>query len=163
MTAALEPGVDPNHRRLRQDLLAPDVENGVAAGSWRVIDLSWPILTVAIAVGDNAELGMRLDVQGYPLQAPAGQPWNLATNTPLPMAEWPISGRNPEIFRHDWSPPNNNAPYLACDRAAIVSHTNWPSERPERCWNPTRTIGFYLRELTRELACATMPGPGGTR
>ena len=87
--------------RLREDLLAADVENGVAAGSWRVIDLSWPILTVAIAVGDETELGMRLDVQGYPLQAPAGQPWNLATNTPLPMTMPRLSV--PLASRQHWS------------------------------------------------------------
>jgi hypothetical protein len=44
---------------------------------------------------------MRLDVNGYPLQAPAGQPWNLTMDTPLPVAEWPVSGQNPEVFRPD--------------------------------------------------------------
>jgi hypothetical protein len=94
---------------------------------------------------------------------PAGQPWNLSTNTPLAMAEWPVSGRSPEVFRHDWCPGNNNGPYLACDRSGIGSHANWAFERPERCWNPARTIGFYLRELHRELACTSRPVPGGTR
>ncbi|MET7951274.1 hypothetical protein [Micromonospora sp. NPDC005324] len=160
MTAALKPGVDPNLRRLRRHLQAADIEAGVDAGSWRVVDLTWPFLTVAITVGEDAELGMRLDVQDYPLQAPAGQPWNIDTDTPLPMAEWPVSGRNPEIFRPEWSPTNNNAPYLACDRAGITSHSNWATERPERSWDATRTIGFYLRELHRELACATTPQDG---
>lgn len=163
MSAASEPGGNPNLRQLRRHLASADVEAGVAAGSWRIADLSWPVLLVAIAVGDHAEVGIRLDVQDYPAQAPAGQPWNLATDQPLAMAAWPVSGQNPEVFRHDWSPGSNNAPYLACDRAGIVSHPNWAVERPERCWNPTRTIGFYLRELHRELACARMPMAGGTR
>ncbi|MEW2330281.1 hypothetical protein AB0880_20995 [Micromonospora chersina] len=163
MSTASEPGVDPNLRRLRRHLSAADVEAGVDAGSWRIVDLTWPFLTVAIAVGENAELGMRLDVQDYPLQAPAGQPWNIVADAPLPVAEWPISGRSPEIFRPDWSPSNNNAPYLACDRAGITSHPNWATERPERSWNASRTIGFYLRELHRELSCATMPQNGVAR
>jgi len=163
MSTASEPGGDPNLRRLRQHLLAADVEAGIAAGSWRIVDLNWPVLLVAIAVGDEAEVGMRLDVQDYPAQAPAGQPWNLATNEALAMAQWPVSGQNPEVFRHDWSRDNNKGPYLACDRTGITSHANWLVERPERCWNPARTIGFYLRELHRELAYARMPTPGDIR
>ncbi|MET7971254.1 hypothetical protein [Micromonospora sp. NPDC005305] len=163
MSTTSEPGGDPNLRRLRRHLLAADVEAGAAAGSWRIVDLNWPILLVAIAIDDDAELGMRLDVQDYPVRAPAGQPWNLATNMPLATADWPVSGQNPEVFRHDWSPGNNNGPYLACDQAGIASHPNWALERPERCWNPTRTIGFYLRELHRELAYARMPTHRGAQ
>jgi hypothetical protein len=58
------------------------------------------------------------------------------------VARWPISGRNPEVFRPDWSPGNNNAPYLACDRTGLATHPNWTAERPERAWNATRTIAF---------------------
>ncbi|MDT4995137.1 MAG: hypothetical protein QOH97_5029, partial [Actinoplanes sp.] len=95
MSTASEPGGDPNLRRLRRHLLTADVEVGVAAGSWRVVELSWPVLLVAIAVGDEAELGMRVDVQDYPMQAPAGQPWNLATNETLAVANWPVTGQTP--------------------------------------------------------------------
>jgi hypothetical protein len=164
MTIVSEPGVDPCLDRLRRHPQDADVENGIAAGFWRVVGLAWPILTVAITVGDDAEMGMRLAVDDYPVKAPAGQPWDLTAAAPLPVARWPISGRNPDVFRPDWSPQNNNGPYLACDRAGISTHPNWAAEHPERAWNATRTIGFaYLRELHRELASAKLPPTGGPR
>jgi hypothetical protein len=43
-----------------------------ASSTWP--GLAWPTLTVAITTGDDAELGMRLAVDGYPVKAPAGQP-----------------------------------------------------------------------------------------
>lgn len=163
MTAALGPGVDPDLRRLRHDLLAADVDSGIAAGDWRVVDLTWPTLLVAITVGTDAELGMRIDVQDYPAQAPAGQPWDLPTNTALPVDRWPVTGGELEVFRHDWSVANHNAPYLACDRYGVTTHPDWATGHPQRSWNPNRTIGFYLRELHRVLKDATMPGTGGPR
>lgn len=156
MTAAA-PGLDPSEARLRRDLAAASVEAGVAAGYWNIIGLNWPILTITITLGDGMPIGMRLAVDGYPLSAPAGQPWDLETDAALPVHRWPVSGRTPQVFRPDWSPDNANGPYLACDRAALA-HNNWAANYPDRAWNPTRTIVFYLQELHRELADAHMPG-----
>lgn len=157
MTLVPEPGVDPCLDRLRRHLRSAEVDNGVAAGLWRIIDLSWPVLTVAVTVGRAAEVAVRLAVDSYPGRAPAGQLWDLTTDAPLPVQRWPITGRSPETFRPDWSPDNSNAPYLACDRTGLSTHPHWTSERPERAWNPNRSIAFYLRELHRELELATLP------
>jgi hypothetical protein len=160
MTLVSEPGTDPCLQRLRRHLQTADVEAGVAAGLWRIIELSWPNLTVSITIGDGSEPGVRILVDDYPIKAPAGRPWDLVADAPLPVNRWPISGRNPEVFRPDWSPANQNAPYLACDRTGLATHGDWATRHPERAWNPTRTIGFYLSELHRELAAAYLPRAG---
>jgi hypothetical protein len=151
------PGVNPAHLRLDRDLLASDVESGVTAGFWRIIELSWPYLFVAVTAGDGHELGMRLAVDGYPAIAPAGQPWDLDTGSPLPMPLWPTGGTASQVFRHDWSPGNGNAPYMACDRVGLATHPDWANAHPQRAWNPGRTIAFYLREIHHELRGATLP------
>lgn len=156
-----EPGVDPCQARLLRDLEDAAVDAGIAAGLWRIVGLSWPALTIAIAAADGQEVGMRLDVHGYPASAPAGQPWDLVADALLPLRQWPVTGRNPEVFRPDWSPGNGNAPYLACDRIALAGHPGWVGERPERAWHPGRTIVFYLEEMHRMLSDAKVPS-GGT-
>lgn len=155
-------GDDPCLRRLLQDLAAAPVQAGVAAGMWRVVEVDFPTLTVTVSLGSGQEMGLRLAVDSYPLAAPAGQPWDLAGDCPLPQDRWPVSGRAPEVFRTDWSPDNGNSPYLACDRNALASHNTWPAQSPDRCWDGSRTIGFYLAELHRELGDAWMPTPGGS-
>jgi hypothetical protein len=144
--------------RLERDLASPRFESGVDAGSWRLISLNWPYLTVAITAGDGHELGMRLLVDDYPGQAPAGQPWDLATDGPLSASRWPTGGMAPAVFRRDWSVQNGNAPYMACDRRALVDHP-WATQHPERAWNPSRSIEFYLEQVHHELSTATIPHP----
>jgi hypothetical protein len=163
MTTAPDPGGDPCLNRLRRDLGAADVEAGVASGLWRIVALTWPVLTVAVRLDTGDEVGLRLAVDDYPVSAPAGQPWDLHADALLPVARWPVSGRPLEVFRPDWSPNNGNAPYLACDRIGLATHPNWASEHPNRAWNPTRTVGFYLREIHHELAAARLPDASGTR
>lgn len=153
-----EPGIDPSRQRLERDLAAGDFESGIDAGLWRLINLSWPYLTVTVTAGDGNELGMRIIVDGYPTVAPGGQPWDLAADVPLPVSRWPIGGTASQVFRHDWSVSNANAPYMACDRAGIAGHPDWATKHPERAWNSGRTITFYLREIHHELRDATLPG-----
>ena len=156
------PSTDPRERLLQAHLDSEEFHAGVGAGHWRLIDLFWPVLTVALTLGQH-ELGLRIDVDGYGPQAPAGQPWNLDEDTSLPMGQWPVTGKNPEVFRHDWSPQNGNAPYLACDRLALAGH-NWAEQNPDQVWNAGRTIVFYLDQLHRYLRGARLPGlaPSGT-
>jgi len=150
------PGVGPCQLRLERDLKSAGFEAAVAAGLWRVIILTWPTLFVSLSLGDGVEVGLSINVDDYPVEAPAGRPWDLDGDTPLPASRWPMTGRSPEVFRveTDWPTGRDGAPYLACDRIALNGHTNWPTEHPERCWNPSRTIEFYLQELHRELAGA---------
>lgn len=157
---ALEPGIDPIRRRVERDLVAADFELGVDAGLWRDATLIWPHLTVTIIAGDGNEFGMRLALDGYPATAPAGQPWDLQEDCPLSPACWPTGGTAPQVFRHDWSIQNGNAPYMACDRIGLATHPNWATDNPERAWHAGRTIAFYLSEIHHELRGATIPQPG---
>ena len=161
MSTPSTPGADPIQIRFERDLRSAGVETGVDAGQWRVIAFTWPTLTVAISLGNDIEVGMQLDVEDYPVEAPAGRAWDLEADTPLPSAQWPMTGGALEVFRTEgWNDAHLGAPYLGCDRRALKGHPNWPIEHPDRCWNPTRTIVFYLQELHRELA-GTRPRTGG--
>ncbi|MFJ1562362.1 DUF7665 family protein [Streptomyces mirabilis] len=162
MTATAEPHVDPCEFRLMRDLQAAAVDAGVDAGLWRIVSVSWPTMTVAITVGSGQQCGMRLDLWDYPAAAPAGQPWDLAADTLLPVQRWPVTGHSPEVFRPDWSPDNGNAPYVPCDRTGLATHGDWATQYPERAWDPSRTIVFYLEEMHRMLSQARLPSGGSS-
>lgn len=147
----------PGRARLQRDLQSADFDLALTQGLWRLVGVDWPTALFAVTAGDGGALGLRLDLTGYPGQAPAGQPWDLAAAAPLPMERWPLGATAEQTFRRDWSQHNGNAPYLACDRVPLPGHPDWPVSRPERCWNPTRTIAFYLAEISRELTHATLP------
>ncbi|WP_322769325.1 hypothetical protein [Frankia sp. Cr1] len=100
---------------------------------------------------------MRLLVDGYPGMAPAGQPWDLDRDAPLPPERWPTGGSAPTIFRLDWSAGNANAPYMACDRVGLAGHPDWPARHPDRVWTPRRSINFYLEQVYHELRSAIVP------
>lgn len=156
-------GIDPAQKRLERDLQSAPVLLGIDAGMWRVDRLTWPYLFVSIAAGDGHFLSMRLLVDGYPAQAPAGEPWDLSGTGPLPTSLWPTGGTAPQIFRSaDWSVQNGNAPYMACDRRGLAAHGNWAQEHPNRAWNASRTIEFYLREVHHELRGASIPQSANT-
>lgn len=147
----------PAERRLHADLEAHDFQAGVAAGMWKLVAVEWPTATFAVSTGKGAQLGMQLNVDDYPVQAPAGQPWDLVGKGPLPVGKWPTGGTAVLTFRPDWSPGNGNAPYLAADRVGLATHPDWSTQHPERAWNPTRTISFYLAEIHRDLRAAELP------
>jgi len=154
-----EPVNDPCQVRLERHLRSSEFESGVAAGLWRLVSLDWPYLIVTITAGDGNELGMRLHIDGYPSKAPAGQPWDIVQDMPLPVSRWPTGGTAFQIFRSDWSVQNGNAPYMACDRVGLGTHPDWATQHPHRAWNPGRTITFYLREIHHELRAARLPAP----
>lgn len=152
--------VDPARLRLERDLANGDFAAGVDAGLWRLVEVAWPSIDVAITAGDGNELTMRIQVDDYPRLAPAGRPWDLDADAPLGYHRWPTGGHAPQVFRPDWSKDNHDAPYMACDRTGLATHPGWATSHPERSWNPTRTIAFYVAEIWRELRGATMPKPG---
>jgi hypothetical protein len=153
----METVASPGTLRFERDLASADVQAGVDAGLWRVVSLNDTALVIAITAGDGNELGMRIAIDGYPTLPPSGQPWDLVADAALPHDRWPAGGSAPAVFSVGWSPSNNNAPYMACDRAALATHPNWIQEHPARAWHPRRTIAFYLREVHHELLGATLP------
>lgn len=146
----------PSERRLRADLESPDFQAGEVAGMWKLESISWPRAVFAVRTGAGDWLGMGFDLEGYPAIAPAGQPWDVEVQAPLPPNLWPTGGSADLTFRRDWSIANGGAPYIAADRVSLATHPDWPTAHPERAWNPTRTISFYLAEVHRELRAAIL-------
>lgn len=148
--------MNPNERRLRADLDSTAFQAGVAANNWEVVSLNWPELTVRVAA-KSGHLAVRIDLEGYPAVAPLGLTWDLDTDAPLSQELWPPNVGAQQTFKPGWYSPSINAIYLACDRAALTVHPDWAATYPQRAWNPSRDITFYLSELHRELAATTMP------
>lgn len=149
---------DPARVAIEDDLRSVPVLDGVENGYWRVVDLAFPTLTIAVTTGDGRELGMRVDVTGYPAAAPAGTPWSIVANRPLTLAELPSGATAETVFRSAWSAINGWTPYMASERLLVQGdHATWGAEHPERSWNPNRTIAFYLTELHKELRSCIMP------
>jgi hypothetical protein len=147
----------PERLRLERDLEAEDFEAGIAAGLWRIENYEWPILDVALTAGDGHELGMRLEVDDYPRLAPGGQLWDHADDSPLQQDRWPVGACAPQVFKEGWAPQGRMAPYMACDRHTLASKPEWSSQYPDRAWNPSRSITFYLSEVSFELREAELP------
>lgn len=149
--------VSPSEVRLRSDLRGEAVAAGQLAGKWRQPLIEWPVLLVEVAVGDHEFVLLRLLVDGYPARAPGGQLWAASSQSPLPVAMWPTGGTSAKVFRPDWSPANQGAPYLPCDRTGLITHPEWAHADPDRTWNASRTIAFYLDQIYGELTEAHLP------
>jgi len=149
---------DPARVAIEEDLQSVPVLDGVENGYWRVVSLHFPTLIVAITAGDGREFGMRVDVTNYPTAAPAGTPWRIDANRPLTPTELPAGASAETVFRSQWSSINGWTPYMASERVLIQGdHAIWAPQHPDRSWNPTRTIAFYLMELHKELRSCTIP------
>lgn len=147
----------PDEMHIRADLRAEGFVDGLHARKWRDPVLTWPVLQVDVAVGDQAFVRLRLLVDGYPARAPGGQLWDDSRDTALQVDRWPTGGAATKVFRTDWSPANSNAPYLPCDRTGLATHPDWGHTDPDRAWNPSRSIAFYLDEIHGELIEAALP------
>jgi hypothetical protein len=161
MTASAGPpllatGVDPVNAAICHDLSAPVLLAASDDGRYGVHSYSFPIVLAWLQI-QSGRLGFRLDCVDYPRQAPAGRPWDLCANSPLPVSRWPVDGRAGKVLRADWSPGNGDAPYLACDRVALRGHPDWLRTMPDRAWNSTRTISSYLEQLQDALYGARLP------
>jgi hypothetical protein len=144
--------------RLAADLMDSDFSVGVNTGRWRIASNDGSSVVAEFRVGDGDQfVAMRINYDDYPAQAPAGVLWDLATNSPLIVARWPIGSVADTIFRHDWSAQNGGAPYAAWDRIAALGHPTWAAEHPGKIWHNGRTILHYFRETARVLEFATIP------
>lgn len=149
---------DPAQVALEEDLQSVPFLDGVEKRYWRVVRLEFPTLIVAITAGDGRELGMRVDTSDYPTTAPAGTPWNIEANEPLGQPALPSGTTAQTVFRSEWSRINGWTPYMASERLLIQGdHPQWGPQHPERAWNPTRTITFYVSELHKELRSCAIP------
>lgn len=126
---------------------------GVAHGRWRIIAEAWPVVFVVLSAsprpGAPPEFAFKIDLTNFPADAPTATPWDVDTDSPLPLDRRPRGGRADTVFRRDqWE--NGTALYAAWDRVALAGHPNWIHQHPHLAWHPQRTFVFFL-ERTMEL------------
>ena len=145
MTDALT--TSPDEEAVRSALASPAFQSGVDDGRWRLVSFNWPISVFAVAAAprDNspAEYGLRLDLAGYPQQAPTAEPWNLYRQERLAFSDRPKGERAAHAFRSDWE--EGRALYVPWDRVALSGHPNWTAQHKAYVWHPGRDLVFFLR------------------
>lgn len=147
---------DPAEVAALRDLAHVRLQAAADDGRLGILRYGHPILLAWVRVR-SGHLGLRLDLTGYPGTAPAGQPWELDADAPLPTSRWPVGGR--PVFRPDWSVSNQNAPYLAVDRIALRTHPEWATTLPGRAWTSTKTVCDYLEAVQEALSLSRLPAP----
>lgn len=148
-------GMAPDERALRGHLASGGFRAGEAAGRWRLVDVTWPFVTVTVAAADRpnspSEFTLRLECTGYPHTAPTGGVWDLDTNASLAPDLRPKSGRAAQLFRADGWTGGSTAMYAAWDRAGLQGHPEWANTHPRVAWNSTRTLTFILNNVHEVL------------
>jgi hypothetical protein len=142
--------LSPDRLLLEQDLAAPEFRCGEIEGRWRRIDIRWPHVILAVAAIERPrapkEYGFRFECSGYREVPVIGQPWDLETDGPLPVARWPTGPSIvSSVFRPSWK--QGRCLYLPCDRMSIEGHDSWRHEHPSRLWQPQRGIICYLEQI----------------
>ena len=136
----------PDQRALRAALNSAAFRGGVDGGRWRLIDLDWPIGNFAVSAAGRpdspSEYGLRIDLSGYPQQAPTATPWDLGLNALLAPDRRPKGDRVGWVFRTDWK--DGRALYAPWDRVALKGHSDWPNQHPGDAWHPGRDIAFLF-------------------
>jgi hypothetical protein len=140
----------PDEKALRADVAKPAFRAGVAGGRWRLLDIAWPHVFIAITAKDGREYLLRFDGTGFPASPPTSGPWDMQRNAVLAPDLWPRSrgGRLGAVFNPGWK--EGTALYLPCDRASIAGHDQWRTQMPSKIWRPAVGLVQYL-ELVHEL------------
>ena len=140
----------PDEKAFRADVAKAMFRAAVAEKRWRLLDITWPHVLIAVTARDGREHVLRFNCAGYPATPPTAGPWDVKHNAVLVFDLWPRSkgGRLGAVFRTDWK--GGTALYLPCDRVSIEGHDNWRTEMPSKIWRPSAGIIQYL-ELVHEL------------
>jgi hypothetical protein len=140
----------PDEQALRADVAKAAFRAGAADKRWRLINIAWPHVFIAVTAKDAREYVLRFDCAGFPASPPTGGPWDRTRNTVLEPDLWPRSrgGRLGAVFNPNWK--NGTALYLPCDRESIAGHDHWRTQMPSKIWRPSAGLVQYL-ELVHEL------------
>jgi hypothetical protein len=132
-----------DERTLRTHLEAAPFRSGAARGNWRLVEIAWPRVVIAVAAAERdgapAAYEFGFDCTNYPTHAPTASPWNAATGTRLEHTQWPGgTDRVQNAFgRGDFV-------YLPCDRQALNGHADWLTRHRHMLWTPESDITLYL-------------------
>ena len=128
----------PAQRAFEADAAKPAFRLGQAEGRWRLIEIVWPFVLVAVTAKDQQEYILRFNCSDYPQTPPTGGPWDLSRNAVLAFDLWPRGqgGRVSAVFRTDWK--NGTALYLPCDRESFAGHEIWATRNAIKNLAPER-------------------------
>jgi hypothetical protein len=155
--------IPPDRQLLERDLGAWDFRCGEIERRWHAVAMTWPWALIAVTAASRpnspAEYVFRFECTGYRQSPATAQPWELNSNTALPVSRWP-HGRSiiPSVFRPQWK--GGTCLYLPCDRLSIEGHVNWRVEHPARLWDSSRGIICYLEQLHDLLNSDDYTGSG---
>lgn len=145
----------PDERALRDHLAGGGFRAGAVAGRWRLIDVAWPYVTVAVTAAcrpnSPTEFTLRFECSGYPHIAPTGGIWDLVSGTLLAADRRPKGERAGQLFRTDGWAAGATAMYAAWDRAGLLAHPEWAQKYPLLAWNSTRDLTFILDKVYEVL------------
>lgn len=147
MTIALT--ASPDELAVRAALDSGAFQSGVDDGRWRLVEFEWPVGVFAVSAAPRnnspAEFGLRIDLSGYPQQAPTAEPWNIDRRARLTASERPKGERAADVFRSDWK--DGRALYAPWDRVGLAVHSEWASQHQAYAWHPGRDLAFFLRRV----------------
>jgi hypothetical protein len=146
--------ITPAEQTLHAHITAGRFELAITNGHWTVPHVAFPTVDVHV-FGRAGGLDLRFDVMDYPTRAPAGRPWDAERGVPLEPEYWPTGGRADATFRKDWSAQHNGALYIALDRIALESHSDWAHRHD--AWTSSRSIYDYLLHVHHVLRAADIP------
>jgi len=143
----------PDQRSFHAHLERVPFQAGVDHGRWRVVGIAWPHAIIAVAAAPRpdspAEFHLRMELTGYPQQAPIITAWDPVADGVLAARKRPRGEIVSVVFRADWE--HGRALYAPYDRIALQSHPNWAREYPGQAWNSSRDIIFVVSDLHRLL------------
>lgn len=151
----------PDQRALEADVAKAEFRLGEMEGRWRLVDIVWPFVLIAVTAKDEQQYVLRFNCCNYPQAPPTAGPWDLSRNAVLAFDLWPRGqgGRVSAVFRIDWQ--GGTALYLPCDRISIKGHDNWRHEMPSKIWRPEDGIVQYLELVHDLLNCPDYTPPIG--
>jgi hypothetical protein len=155
----------PDEQVFTQHITDGPFQAGVDRRHWRLISVEWPYAIIAVSAaprpGGPAEFYFRFELSNYPQVAPTAQPWNVATQSPLPAAQWPAGPRRvSSVFRPDWK--GGQCLYLPCDRVSMQGHDGWRAAHPHLLWQANHDITLYLEAIYDLVNCSDYSGVHGT-
>jgi len=140
-------------RLLQKHLKRDGFLTGVEEGAWRLVNIMWP--HAVFAIGDafssrDDKPVVDFCLEGYPIDAPTLQLWDLSTNMPVAVNAWPkwyidfITRYYPDLARVRLEP---YTPELLTISTAVVERQKvWRGRR----WAPS---GDVTQVLTRLVEC----------
>ncbi len=138
---------DPAQTQVNADLKEPNFLAGIAAGRWRVIDYTFPILEFMVTATEpdrtTREYGFRADLSNYPAQAPMVRIWDHISNKPLDANKRPTGSQKLQTTFQAWG---EDTVYRPWERKTGPHNSNAASLK-HLAWRPTRHLCFIFEDL----------------